>query len=461
MLRVSTMATRRVQQLLAAALVLVGAALRLRVNWHWAYAGSDSYGYLKLADEWWSHGRYALGPAPEPLHFGRVPLYPLFLALVKRSNEAKMSGGPGWMMITHAQIALEVAALPLVYLLARRLANAWAALAALALAALWPPSVVYASAALTESLATTLSTATLAALVLGAQRPRLWFAIAGVLAALSLLLRPDGIILLAPLAMATTRLPVSRRERLHIGALALGAFTLVYAPWPVRNLIQFHQARFFGAHVDRLTHTVPDAQSFWRWVRGWCSYHEPVVPIETCFYEASCPAHVGQLPAEAIEDQTERDAVTRLFELRRQGGISRAVLDGFDELGRRRERRHPLDVYLLLPLSRIAHLWVTDNIEPFAHPSLWRAMARLKPWMRPLTLALVLATLAGALGLAYHPETRTAAWVLVGWLGVRTVVLGWSFHTLPRYAMEMYPTAIVVACAGLALWLPRRKSSQP
>jgi len=75
---------------------------------NWAFAGSDSYGYVKLAENWRKEGRYALGPAPEPLHYGRMPFYPLFIRWVKGDARAEMSGGDGWGRLTFAQRWLDV-----------------------------------------------------------------------------------------------------------------------------------------------------------------------------------------------------------------------------------------------------------------------------------------------------------------------------------------------------------------
>src|SRR5678810_991084 len=83
---------KRLEWLAVAALIAAGAALRFRIGYHWLFAGSDSYGYLKLADQLWQHGRFALSPA-DPPHLGRMPLYPMFLAVVKREHIAEMSGG--------------------------------------------------------------------------------------------------------------------------------------------------------------------------------------------------------------------------------------------------------------------------------------------------------------------------------------------------------------------------------
>ena len=84
---------RRLEIAVVVALLGLGLGLRLAMCRDYVFAGSDSYGYIKLADEWRAHGRYALGPEPEPLHYARPPLYSGFIALVKGSARAEMSGG--------------------------------------------------------------------------------------------------------------------------------------------------------------------------------------------------------------------------------------------------------------------------------------------------------------------------------------------------------------------------------
>jgi hypothetical protein len=72
------------------------------------FAGSDSYGYVGLANELITHHRYALAPPPAPLHWARPPGFPLYLVVVKGSAEAKMTGGDGWGKIARANVRLEV-----------------------------------------------------------------------------------------------------------------------------------------------------------------------------------------------------------------------------------------------------------------------------------------------------------------------------------------------------------------
>ena len=70
---------RRVEWIVFVLLLVGGGAFRLRMAYKWQFAGSDSYGYLKLAAELKRDGRLALGPPPEPLQYYRRPLYPVFL----------------------------------------------------------------------------------------------------------------------------------------------------------------------------------------------------------------------------------------------------------------------------------------------------------------------------------------------------------------------------------------------
>src|SRR5258708_6476727 len=106
------------------ALFALGLGLRLQIARDWVFAGSDSYGYIKLGDELRQHGRYALGPEPEPLHWARPPVYPLFVMLAKGDAKAEMSGGPGWMKIKQAQLWLDLVMVGvLTLLMARRLAG--------------------------------------------------------------------------------------------------------------------------------------------------------------------------------------------------------------------------------------------------------------------------------------------------------------------------------------------------
>jgi len=73
------------------------------------FAGSDSYAYLRLGDEWVDHARFALGPA-DPLEWYRRPLYPLFTRVVRqqRATASGDRGWDGWKRIERTQSGLDV-----------------------------------------------------------------------------------------------------------------------------------------------------------------------------------------------------------------------------------------------------------------------------------------------------------------------------------------------------------------
>jgi 4-amino-4-deoxy-L-arabinose transferase-like glycosyltransferase len=446
---------RAVELALVLALTAAGAAVRMRLVDHgFVFAGSDSYGYLNLADELRLHHRYALGPR-EPLHYGRMPLYAGFLALVKGDAQARVDGGSGWARITHAQIALDLLALPLVYLMTRRLGGRAAAAAALALAALTPLSLLYTSAVLTESLATVLTIATLAPLILGAGRPRLWFPLAGVGAALSTLLRPDGVFLLVPIAVAVLGLAAPRRQRAIVGACALAAWTLVYAPWPVRNLARFGHAYPVGARVDRFTRPLPHYQGFWAWLWSWSEDSGPQTLPSTLYLNPPSVISVANFPASAFDDAGERATVAALFGERARHGLTAEVDDGFARLAQARAARHPLRVHLVLPTLRAYHMWISPYDELLQHPLIWPLLRRLGWSLVILRALLVVAAAVGLVGLWRAPSTRVAAVALGSWMAIRTAVLSYTLYSMARYTTQVIPIAFVVAAAGAAAWRRR------
>jgi len=88
------------EPLLVVILLLAGLSVRAFCGSRsYVFAGSDSYGYNKLADQVRMEGRYALDPPPAPLHWARPWGYPLYMIIVKWDARAEMSGGQGWQRI--------------------------------------------------------------------------------------------------------------------------------------------------------------------------------------------------------------------------------------------------------------------------------------------------------------------------------------------------------------------------
>lgn len=449
------MARRLLEVALVALLLWCGLALRARIGEGFVFAGSDSYGYNKLADELRQHGRYALGPEPEPLSWVRPPLYPLYVALVKGDARAEMSGGEGWQRIKRANTWLEVLGTGLLlYLAARRMAGPVAGLLALALLMLLPFNAVATPAALTETLATSLTTALGTVLVyLAHDRERRhpgWFAVAGGVLALGVLTRPDALLLAPAFLVPVLGLSGLRRRGLAI-ALAAAGFLLVFSPWPVRNLLRFGEAHPIGGRIDRFSRPVVHYHGSWAWMRSFARDWQPMTALTTCMYERGCSPPLWIFDGEgAFDSRAEREEVARLLELRRREGHSAAVSAGFQRLADARRRAHPLRTELRLPASRFLAMWIADHDElvPDHAPA-----AKYRAWFMPISRAVFYATLLGALACCLLRSTRAAGLAVSLAVFGRTAILAYTFYSMPRYLLEVLPLSYCLIAAGLVATL--------
>ncbi|HWE27696.1 MAG TPA: glycosyltransferase family 39 protein [Polyangia bacterium] len=464
-----------VELVLAAALAIAGVSARVvLVRRNWVCAGSDSYGYLKIADEWRNHGRFAFGPEPQALEWYRRPLYPLFLVAAQGRAATHLNDGPGWKRIELWQIALELLLLwPLVYASVRRLAGPAGALGALALATLFPPAAVLPLAVLTESLAMLLAAVAVAPLLWADSRRKYapW-CLAGAGAALSALLRPDGICWVAAVVPLVLWLKIDRRERLRgLFAYAL-VFGVIFLPWPIRNVVRFQRAHLADGMIDRFGADVPNYRGFWDWMRSW-SYDERAAGFPaSCFYDSLCDATVGlyaragAFEAPATTSDAERATVEGLLAERTHEGVTAAGSEAFAMLARARRDAHPFRVLVELPIRRAIRAWWASPNELVQNHMAWpSALDGTIPHFRACARALFVATLAAIAILLLVARYRLAALVLAVPLVVRSAALGWTGFSLPRYVAPGYPLcfiligiAIVVAATRLPELLrrPRR-----
>ncbi len=225
---------RRVPPWTIAAITLLGLALRLYAAWRWnltqpdgaARLQGDEPGYDRLAREILAgHG------IDWP---GRVPLYPLWLAAVYATT------GGSYRAVPIAQAFLGATAIPLSYLLARRVFGHAAGLLTALGVALSCQLIVEVRPLMSEVLFT--SVVLLAMLLLwDALRQGAWWriALAGALVGVSDLVRPT--LLFFPVFMP---LVLAVRDGGHRAArfglvYVLGA-ALVVTPWMVRNYQRYH-----------------------------------------------------------------------------------------------------------------------------------------------------------------------------------------------------------------------------
>jgi hypothetical protein len=450
-MQLSPRARRLVELVCVVALLAGGLAFRhkLPADRNWRYAGSDSYGYMNLAHEWREHGRYALAPPPEPLSWSRVPGYPLFLMLVFPDTNTNSS----WDGMLWAQQLCDLITALLVWLMARRLAGPIAGLLGLAVACFNPFTPPFCAAMLTEIVATTLTAAATAAILLGAARPTRWWPLAGALLGASTLVRQDGLILAVAFVPPLFALP-DARTRLRAAAAAALGFVVVFGPWPLRNQLQLGHPYISSTAIDRFSRPVDNYAGYWAWLRSWApDWNQQTFPV-SCFYDTRCSMEVVRLRSRgAFDDVDDEREVQRLIAMRDARGLTPEVSTGFSALAAQRLRAHPFRVGVARPLSRAWHMWVDSFDELYQGRLPWPSVMRtVRRYTKDYARAQFFAVLAAAAYLVARRRTRVAATTLALPIVVRTVILAWTFYCMPRYAIEVMPLGwVLVSVAAVTL----------
>jgi hypothetical protein len=121
----------------------------------------------------------------------------------------------------------------------------------------------------------------------------------------------------------------------------------------------------------------------------------------------------------------------------------------FGALAAERVRHSPLRYYVVLPLLRIADMWLRPRTETLPSDTRWWEFDDDPKWLA-LTLILgivnllyIAAAFAGRLRGRFAPHLG----LLLGFALLRSVFLGSLENPEPRYTLECYPVLIVLAAA--------------
>lgn len=442
---------------------LAALALRLCFLVYFPAVTNDSRVYADLAANWLQHGIYGqTQTAPQGTQIvpsdTRLPGYPAFLAA-----NFWLFGAGNFGAVMLAQILIDLATCLIIADLARRMVSPRAARIAFLLAAFCPFLANYASAALTETLEIFFTALALDCSVAALHRMgepdamavwRLWAATGAAIAA-CILLRPDGGLLLATILLY---LVVAARSRkgVVIAAVVIVVFALApLVPWTVRNSRTLHHFQPLAPrYVVEKDELVP--RGFNRWVKTWIVDYASVeeiywnVPGEKIDPE--------KLPARAFDNPAERDATLALVADYNQSADLTADLDTrFGHQAVERIRARPARYYVVLPVLRIADMWLRPRTEILPPDVRW--------WeFNDDTKASVMAVGFGLLNLTYVAAALLAlAWrlsrkslgiryagLLVGFVLLRSAFLGTLENPEPRYTLECYPAIIVLASSWLA-----------
>ena len=433
-----------------------GVALRvwaLRVCFE---ASFDALVYGGIAKNLLLHGRYALNGAGGEVYptIIRLPGYPLFLACC-----FKLFGMENYYAPCLIQIGLDLVACLLLADFARRIAHPQlkngAAIATLWLAALCPFTASYAAMPLTEAPTIFCFALALWSMARFRERPGWKFALTFTFAVTyAALLRPDGA--LAAVAFSPALVLglrpgfIQPRKLMRMAAVCTLIAITPFAIWTARNWKTF---RVFQPLAPRLALEPDESPNLgWeRWVKSWCLDY--VSTSQIYWNVPGSDLDINQLPSRAVDSPAQRSETAALASDYNQNGddLTRTIDARFNALARERIAAHPLRYYVLLPLGRVADMWLRPRVENlpidldwwvYAHH--WAETKFSWSWAALNALYLVLALVGACM--------RPKLWLpLVAYMLLRSALLLTVEAPEARYTLECFPMIFVFA--GNALYL--------
>jgi 4-amino-4-deoxy-L-arabinose transferase-like glycosyltransferase len=431
----------------------------------------------------------------------RLPGYPLFVAAIY-----SVFGHGNNTAVRVAQAVLDTITCALIaWVVFEWSRKRWAALIALALAAVCPFTAIYVATILTEvptnflAVATVL-TATFAFKAKTRKRALLWWIVTGLIAGIAVLFRPDSGLFAAAIGLTLMLSSLRKfREATLQAAIFSIAFCLVLVPWTIRNRRLFHVFQPLApAHAEMPGEFVP--RGYLLWVRTWLDDQRYVSPA--LWAMDSRQIHVEDFPARAFDSKEERDRVAALFEkYNHPDGDEAEQADdqddsagdeeeepeeepepeehpepadanvemtpeidaGFAQIGQERVAHSGLRYYVVLPLKRAMTLWFDTHSQYYPFNGELLPLEDLdhdihQQYWLPLFAGLTgIYTLLGVIGGWLLWRRNERRWLLLAAL-IIFLRLGF-FATLenpePRYTVELFPFLILVGAAGLSVVLDR------
>ncbi|MGZ4733409.1 MAG: ArnT family glycosyltransferase [Terriglobales bacterium] len=457
---------RRARFFLGASLAALG--LRLFLVVRFPAVVDDSRLYADIAKNWLQHGIYGITNSGAIMPtLSRLPGYPAFLAAI-----FAVFGVDNFRAVLLVQVLVDLATCFLIADMARRLYSERAALAAFLMAALCPFLANYSAAALTETLEIFFTTLALdlafRGLAIGemekpaATRILVWLG-CGLSIGASILLRPDGGILLAAVGGyllwlllrslrpypegAASHRSLTPRAIIAAGLLVAAPVILVLVPWTLRNLHTLHRfqplAPRYANDSDELV-----MAGFNRWVKTWTADY---VSVQEIYWPVpGSDVDAARLPNRAFDSEQQRDLTRELLaEYNRDHDLTAEMDARFTTLAADRIHAAPLRYYVWLPALRIADMWLRPRTELFPSDPRWWEFNDDPRWLTVSIGFGVINVAYVCLGLAGLVRSREVFGIglFVLFLTLRSGFLGTLENPEPRYTMECYPAVIVMASA--------------
>jgi len=445
------------------AVTLLGFALRgYLLHWHFLFEG-DSLMYGDLAKNWLLHGVYGLTDNGQVVPVDiRMPGYPAFLAATFRLFGVEHYGA-----VVRAQVGIDLFTCFLIAAGARRLWSERAGKIAFALAALCPFTANYTATPLPETLAIFAASLALFSALSAVQRMcqtsswdvahsfaiREWI-LSGLGIALSVYLRPDGGVLLVSIGLYLLWLAMTRREAEFLWAgVLLGVVSLLpLLPWTLRNWYTLHSFEPLAPFYAQLPgEYVPEG--FNRWTKTWVVDFISVMNVE---WNVSAegngePVDINNIPSRAYDSAAQEQRTKQLFSQYNQDLTLAPEMDrAFAQLANERIRAHPLRYRLMLPLARLADMWMRPRTE-MLNLQLdwwnWEDVPQESAASAALALLDIFYIVAALMSLRRKLTTSTILWLFII---CRSILLATLPNPEPRYTLECFPALLMLAGAGLA-----------
>ena len=442
-------------------LIAALAALALRVLFLVRFPGltADSFIYGDIAKNWLQHGVYGIrtpqGIAPTLI---RLPGYPAYLAAV-----FAIFGMEHYRTALLLQVVVDLGTCFLIADLSRRVVSTRAAKAAFLLAALCPFLANYAASALTETWEIFFTVLALDCALVGLEnsaRLAPWVA-CGLAVGAGILLRPDGGLLLMAIWLYLLVFSVRVRTRAgcprpHVldllrAGLIVGIIALApLVPWTLRNLHTLHRFQPLAPrYANEENEFVP--MGFNRWVKTWIVDY---VSVEEIYWAVPGQAiDAGTLPNRAFDSAEQRQQTEHLIaDYNRVLHISPDLDARFAALASQRIHDSPVRYYFWLPTVRIADMWLRPRTELLPSDTRWWEFNDDPKWS-------ALAVALGVIGLLYplaalggliRGKFTGPFGLLLTFIVLRSLFLGTLENPEPRYTLECYPVALVLASAFFA-----------
>jgi hypothetical protein len=444
--------------------IALGFILRLYFIWFPRTIDDDTLDYLELGRNLLHHGVYGLGSRDHlaPSLF-RLPAYPIILAVFHQLFGCLPHDR--WLIALYLfQSVIDIVGCLLLAAFAYRFISPRAGEIALALAMLCPFTAAEAGTAMTEclsifavSLGIYAAGRILSANAASSHDTRAVI-LAGCAAALAILLRPDGALLLVALAAglffyilrgrAEPGFRLALRRSLTTTSIYCAIALAPLAVWTLRNWVDFKvfqplAPRYLGDPGDRAN------VGIYRWIRTW-SYE--YVSTAVVFWQVGAgPIDPGDLPACAFDSAAQRAQTLALIdEYNHTISVSADLDHRFGALAAERIRAHPFRYYVALPLARIADMIFRPRTEEFELEVFWWPVGdhpEQTAWA--IVFGLINLLYVAAAAWAFLRRRVPWPWMLGGYIILRCLLLGAMENSEPRYSLECFPIFIVAAAAAL------------